>query len=440
MNLHDAAPQHHGATAATTTRLSGCWLVVVRVAWGAAVILTLGLFVLSLPARFAVLSLSATAPRLGQLSTQEAARLEQLGFPSHFYAWYELFWTVAPVLVFGTVASIIVWRKSNDWVALLVGLTLWVLACMAPPAMASLVDKDPMWRVPVAVVQSVGLALIFYLFCVFPNGHFAPRTMRWLAVIWTTYVVTRVFVPALDQPFYLSGVQTAADLVVLLWMSAWFAAGLAAQLYRYRYVSTPMERQQTKWVVFAFAAMLAILGVAGLLLQVFPSLRQPGTGHLFYQLLVIPLAVCALTLLPLSFGFAILHSHLWDIDILINRTLVYSVLTALLGGVYALSIVVLQGAVRLLTGQIVDLAVVASTLAIAALFQPLRRRIQQVIDRRFYRRKYDAQKTLQTFSARLREETNLDTLSDDLIAVVQDTMQPAYVSLWLCEPGREGQR
>jgi glucan phosphoethanolaminetransferase (alkaline phosphatase superfamily) len=220
-----------------------------------------------------------------------------------------------------------------------------------------------------------------------------------------------------------------------MWLMVWFTAGFTAQLYRYRQVSTPMEQQQTKWVVSGFAAMLVILALAGVLLQVVPWLKQPGAGVLFYTLLVVPVAACGLTLLPLSFGFAILHSRLWDIDILINRTLVYSTLTVLLASIYALSVVLLQTVLRTLTNQTSPLTVVVSTLAVAVLFQPLRRRIQAIIDRRFYRRKYDAQKTVQGFSARLREETDFAHLSNDLIAVIQETLQPAHVSLWLRDGG-----
>jgi hypothetical protein len=135
--------------------------------------------------------------------------------------------------------------------------------------------------------------------------------------------------------------------------------------------------------------------------------------------------------IPISMGIAILRYRLYEIDILINRTLVYGTLTAILAAVYFGGIVLLQGVFVALTGERSTLAVVASTLAIAALFNPLRRRVQGFVDRRFYRRKYDARKTLETFSAKLRDETNLDALSDDLVRVVRETMQPAHVSLWL---------
>jgi hypothetical protein len=146
----------------------------------------------------------------------------------------------------------------------------------------------------------------------------------------------------------------------------------------------------------------------------------------------------ALLGLPIFTGIAIVRHRLYDIDLLINRTLVYGSLTATLVLVYIGSVVSLQAAVRVLTGQESTLAIVASTLAIAALFNPLRRRVQAFVDRRFYRSKYDAANTLEAFNARLRDETELDTLSDDVVGVVRETVQPAHVSLWLrLDPGND---
>jgi hypothetical protein len=143
------------------------------------------------------------------------------------------------------------------------------------------------------------------------------------------------------------------------------------------------------------------------------------------------LAVAAFNFFPIAVGIAVLRHRLLDVDVVINRTLVYGLLTAILAAVYFGGIVVLQRVFLVLTGEKSTLAVVASTLLIAALFNPLRRRIQSFIDRRFYRTKYDAVKTLEAFSAKLRDETDLDALSDDLVGVVRETMQPAHVSLWL---------
>jgi hypothetical protein len=186
------------------------------------------------------------------------------------------------------------------------------------------------------------------------------------------------------------------------------------------------ERQQIKW--FASAAALSLVWylvfghIVGELLSAgggLPKVTLPLSG-----LLVIPS-------IPIATGIAILRYRLYDIDLLINRTLVYGSLTAMLAAVYLGSVVLLQYIFRALTAQGSTFAVVASTLVIAALFNPLRHRIQFFIDRRFYRRKYDAAKTLEAFSAKLRDETDLDRLGDELMGVVHETMQPAHVSLWL---------
>jgi hypothetical protein len=179
------------------------------------------------------------------------------------------------------------------------------------------------------------------------------------------------------------------------------------------------ERQQLKWFAYAVAVMVVVF-------VIWFSLELAG---------LVPLSALAFTVpllgLPIAVGIAILKYRLYDIDFLINRTLVYGALTVTLVALYFGGIVLLQGAFRALTGQNSTLAVVASTLVIAALFSPLRRRIQGFIDRRFYRKKYDAAKTLEAFSAKLRDETDLDALNAELVGVVRETMQPTHVSLWL---------
>jgi len=187
-------------------------------------------------------------------------------------------------------------------------------------------------------------------------------------------------------------------------------------------------------LVAQFVGRVAGIIVVGLTvpLYLFPSLGQAGS---FYQLVIAPAYLLVVLTIPLSLGLAILRFRLYDIDLLINRTLVYSTLTVLLALIYVGLVIGLQSLVHLFTGQAGQspVVIVASTLAIAALFQPLRHRTQRVIDRRFYRRKYDAAKTLEAFSATLRNEVDLNQLSEHLIAVVQDTMQPTHVSLWLRE-------
>jgi hypothetical protein len=203
------------------------------------------------------------------------------------------------------------------------------------------------------------------------------------------------------------------------------------QLYRYRRVSSPLERQQTKWVVFGLAVPITVLVLLTVLDLIFPVLASPSP---LYPLAFNVVGTSWPLFFPLSFGFAMLRNRLWDIDILINRTLVYGTLTASLALVYVSLVIGLQALLRGIISQDSSVAIVLSTLAIAALFQPLRRRIQRIIDRRFYRSKYDTAKTVAAFSATLRQEVDLDQLREHLLAVVQETMQPAHVSLWLRPP------
>jgi hypothetical protein len=200
-----------------------------------------------------------------------------------------------------------------------------------------------------------------------------------------------------------------------------------SQIYRYRRASSPSHRRQTKWVVFG-----TTLGVAGTSVFKLPLDFHLVGGDTPFVLLLLKIGFAlSFLLVPLSISIAVVRSHLFDIDVVINRTLVYGSLTAMLIGLYFGGIVVLQRLFVVVMGEKSTLAVVASTLVIAALFNPSRRRIQSFIDRGFYRKKYDARKTLESFSAKLRDETDLDALSDNLVGVVRETMQPEHITLWL---------
>ena len=191
------------------------------------------------------------------------------------------------------------------------------------------------------------------------------------------------------------------------------------------------ERQQIKWIAFAASVVGLAYLVAMVTSLVFPSGAWYSPGSPLWMDLIVTVALLSFTFVPIAVGLAVLRHRLYDIDLIINRALVYGSLTAILALVYVGSVVGLQAAFRALSGQESTLAVVASTLAIAALFGPLRRRVQGFVDRRFYRRKYDAAKTLASFNVRLRDQTDLDALGNDLLGVARSTMQPSHVSLWL---------
>jgi hypothetical protein len=285
-------------------------------------------------------------------------------------------------------------------------------------------------------------SLFVFVALLFPDGRLPSSRWRWVA--WLTTIVVAVgtilvaFSPGatrglgpISNPLGIESVPNVVRLVELLI----FALGLVAggSLFARLPYATWVERQQIKW--FAYAITVTASG-AILTYTVGEALGIPWVRGLGFVVVM-----AGLVGIPTSVGIAIFRYRLYDIDILINRTLVYGALTALLVAVYVGSVVSLQGALRALTGQESQLAVVASTLLIAAIFNPLRRRVQAFVDRRFYRRKYDARKTLEAFSAKLRDETDLDALSDELVGVVRETMQPAHVSLWLRpDVGRQGEQ
>jgi hypothetical protein len=214
----------------------------------------------------------------------------------------------------------------------------------------------------------------------------------------------------------------------------WFVGlivGAWAQIYRYRRISTPVQRQQTKWVLFGLLIVLIPTLIWSLLVDFFPL--QSGFARLAFNF-SLGVGVILYTIFPLTIVFSILRYRLWDIDILINRTLVYGLLSGMLGLLYFGSVVLFQSLLRALTGQTYQFVVVASTLLIAVLFNPLRRRIQASIDRRFYRRKYDAEQVLARFAATGRDEVDLDRLAEALLVVVDETVQPEHISLWITEP------
>jgi hypothetical protein len=267
------------------------------------------------------------------------------------------------------------------------------------------------------------LTLAPLLMLLFPTGRLPSR--RWRPLAWTSTTAGAVLLALVlffDNPDQVGGaISIAAVAVVSVIFASIFLSALSI-VVRYRRASGA-ERQQLKW--FALAAVL--IGVV-------------TAGHLLFLDLLLPEALLTLldaatiTGLYVAVGIAILRYRLYDIDIIINRTLVYGSLTVTLVLVYLGSVIGLQYILRALTGQESQLAIVASTLAIAALFNPLHRRIQASIDRLFYRRKYDAAKTLEEFSAKLRDETDLDALNSDLVRAVRETVQPEHVSLWLREP------
>ena len=377
-------------------------------------------------------------------------------------------------LAFPTVGALVASRRPENpigWIFCGVGLLYGVQAFASGYADYALLERTgslPGGEFMAWISRWIGVPVLplagALLVLLFPNGKLLSR--NWQPVVWVAACGSAMlalsaalapgplsFQPTFDNPLGLGGaigklgpsesgplfdqpsVAKPADTkintggVVEIFVRVGFLFVLVSWLFAVAAMITRMdqargaERQQLKWFVYTVA--LLVVGFLAALL---------GFGQ---HSVAWNIGIAAFNFLPIAAGIAILRYRLYDIDVVINRTLVYGVLTVALALLYVGSIVLLQGLFRALTGETSQLAVVASTLAIAALFVPLRQRVQAFIDRRFYRRKYDVAKTLQAFNMRLRNDVDLDNVADDLVEVIKETMQPAHVTLWLRPPERK---
>ncbi len=413
------------------TRLHGRWLLIARAGWVTLTLLVLTLNAIAIPQADALLQAVCQPGALciSGLTPANLRQLQQLGLSPGFLTAYQIGWDVGTTLIYTALAALIFWRRSVDRMALFCA---YMLVLFGGATYTGLLDIGlrtvaPAWFWLVGGLELLAQVCVPTFFLLFPSGRFVPRWTGWSVLVYVLYEVWYVFLSTayLGQ---LAGVGSLVFAVLILGL-------VGLQIYRYRRVSTFRERQQTKWVVFGLAVALGGFAVSLIIVNLFHPFESPNLSDAGV-LLPTTVTYGLLLFIPISIAFAILRSRLYDIDTIINKALVYGSLTGLLAAVYAGLIIGLQALVRGLTNQDSSVAVVISTLAIAALFQPLRRRLQNLIDRRFYRRKYDAVRTLEAFSATLRNEVDLATLSEHLVAVVQETMQPAHVSLWLRQPSR----
>jgi hypothetical protein len=421
--LNGLTKSGNGTNSSTSATLSRRQLLLARVGWLVVFVLTIGLFSSSIPAQYDYL-ISISDPKLDPATVR--ANLEANGISIELYATCLLSISVASATAWVSVGVGIFWRRSDDWMALFTSLSLITFGTFSmysdPAVLAG--QGIAVW-LPIRLLGFFGSTSMLLFFFLFPDGRFVPRWTRWMVVLWAALQMGYYFFPDSTLDIYRSFPS-----INFVTITAFACVVVGSQLYRYRRVSGPLQRQQTKSVVFGtVVAMVGTIGF-GLPLYASPTAAQYGEPYA----LVFEAAISAsLLLIPLSIGVAIVRNRLWAIDIVINRTLVYGALTASLVLVYFGGVAATQAIFHALTGQEdqPQLAIVVSTLVIAALFTPLRRRIQSFIDQRFYRRKYDARKTLEALSAELRQETNLDALSEDLLEAVRETMQPTHVSLWL---------
>jgi hypothetical protein len=421
MRRQDPAVQ---AASSETRREGRVWLPLARLVVIAATALAAVFFIASLGSYFDYVTVVCRSATCGndQLQATTATQLAAVGVTLAAYGVYMIALQAIYMLTTLAVAALLVWRRPSDGFALFSAFTLVVWAFFVVDTPIVLANSNAAWGVVSALFALASFPCFTLYFLLFPAGRLVSARLRWLALGFAA-LTTLVFMGAA-----LADGQTPL-VAYLLFFLVWFGMLIGVQIHRYRYVSTPTQRQQTKWVVYGL--VIALLGFMLILaVQVTVSESQIGLLTTILNGLYYPFEL----LVPLSIGIAILRSRLYDIDLLINRTLVYGSLTAVLLAIYLIGVVGTQGIVQGISGQATGdspLVIVVTTLLVAALFQPLRRRMQGAIDRRFYRSKYDVTRMIADFSSTLRSEVNLDALTSELVATVEEAMHPAQVSLWL---------
>jgi signal transduction histidine kinase len=404
------------------------WLLLARGVWLALVTLTLTIFFASLPVYIAQLHTPCAGPVcwFSQLSPGQIGALKGMGLSLGDYAAYMVTLTLASVVLGLVVSTLIVWHRSRDRMALLVAL---MLVTAGPIIATNSVSASPSpWRVPNECLAFLALSLLVLVLLLFPSGQFVPHWIRWTPVVFLAGLVPTAFVAPLMP-------NTLVEWLTYLMSLGVLATVVLVQLYRYRRVSSPRERQQTKWMVFGLAVPITVDVIVTVPYLIFPVLASRSSLYLLAHNVVFPFLPL---FLPLSLGFAILRSRLWDIDVLINRTLVYALLTASTLGLYVL---VVFGASALLRAQNDVFFSLLATALIAVLFQPLRQWLQHGVNRLMFGDRNEPYRVLSRLGRRLEESLPAASVLPTIVETVAHALKLPYVAIaWKREqpsPGAE---
>jgi hypothetical protein len=415
--------------------LSHRWSILMKLAWSAITALLLVLYGAGLPAYIGRLR-SACLPEACvyfQMTHADALVLRSLGLSLDIYAYYLTALLVFTIAFLFAIAGVLFWRSQSRMAVFVSFLLLFLGPTFFAVLTEALVVEQPGWNWPLRIIHAIGLGLILIFSYLFPDGRFVPHWTRVLLPAAAAWAVAIILFSSYSDLLLL---ETTTSKILIIGLIVLVFAGAIAQVSRYRYVSGPIEKQQAHWVASGFI-LFTMVGISFVLVSIFvPQVRQPSMERVLYILMGGTLNVLSLLLFLVLLSVAILRYRLWDLDLIINRTLVYAALTTILVITYYSSVVFLQQ----LVGVFVELQdstflIVLSTLAISVLFNPLRRRLQLIVDRRFFRKKYDAVKTMEDYSKSLRDEVDLDQMSGRLILLAEETMMPEHVSLWMVESG-----
>jgi signal transduction histidine kinase len=398
-------------------QLRGHALVAARVALASVAALALAIFVVSVPTRYTQLrALAATGLGEGWTSSEARAALEQLGLPVAIYAASIVTLDIIFVSVFIAVAALLVVRRADEGMALFVAIFLvsFGVNWTTDPAWWA----GTVWYGPVRILNYIAWSTFTGFFFLFPDGRFVPSWTRHFAIGWiASNLIVDIFIPLRQW------------VVFLIWLSG-LAICLFAQIYRYRRISGPVQRQQTKWVVFGFAVPFTLILTLVAIGSLFPSLERPGVPGLIYDITGRLLSYLLFLPIPLSICIAVLRYRLWDIDILINRALVYSTLSASIAAMYVLLV---GGLGALLQAQGNLLISLIGTGLIAVLFQPLRARLQRGVNRLMYGERDDPYAALSRLSQRLDATLATDAVLPTIVETIKDALKLPYVAIALKE-------
>src|SRR5918998_3594619 len=376
------------ARSAPPATLLGRWLLIARLAWVVIALLYVGVFISGIPSEFARLQTPCTdavsCSLIPHLTVQKVQQLKELGLSGEVFAAYFVAIELAFTTLSAAIGALIFWRRSEDRMALLVSLMLLTFGGAVPLALFTL-DLSPVWTASARGASFVGTALVILFFYIFPDGHFVPRWSRWLLL-----ASIGVLAPTLLLPYSFMSLWRYPLLNALLSVSI-VGGGLLAQAYRYKRVSNAAQRQQSKWVVFGTVAALAGYGA-------FTALDLLLQSALLASLLANTAFFVLMLLIPISIAVAVLRYRLYDIDNLINRTLVYGALTACVVGIYILAV----GGLGLLFKSSGTLLIsLVGTGAVAIVFAPLRDRLQRGVNRLMYGERDDPYAVISRLGQRL---------------------------------------
>jgi hypothetical protein len=413
------------AKATDTYYLSGRSLTQIRRVWTAAALLLLLPMLVSWYLYYSALQ-SVCATCLMTPSLVET--LQGMGIDVRLWTLWQLAKTVMVGAGWVGAGTAIFALRSYDRRAVLMSILLMMVGPGFGGIPLDLAAVKPEWEDIFRAFSYFSVLGLLPLSILFPNGRLAPRWSLWLIL----YLLVLFFPTSFLRGSQLNWVNWPMPASLIIVFVPFLFTLLIVPIYRYRKVFTRLERQQTRWAVLGF--LLAAAGIITTMVIMFGAgdLEQASREKIVVYELIQSLGYgLSPLMIPIFIGMAIVRSRLWDIDVLIRRTLVYSLLTAILGLVYMGTVTVMQSLFTSASGQSSALSVVLSTLAIAALFNPLRKHIQNFIDWRFYRQKYNAEQALAEFAAAARSETNLEALSAQVVGIVQQTMKPEHASLWL---------